>query len=500
MNIAGPSLRRVLLMRLLAPLVLVTLLASLVAYAGARHFSSAVLDQWLYDAAISIANRVHWQLQQPGAATRTPAAPSLDEDLVDRVLYQVTADDGRTLAGNAALGAPPKRPGTPNARHLYFDVVNGAAVRVVAVRVSRGGRDMLVLAAESVQRRTTLARQLSWLALGLSIMLAAVASGVIWYGIGRGITATEKAMRNAWHDGSTAPLVPLAVTPDMPTEVLPLVAQINRLIEELVASHRVNERFIANAAHQLRTPVATLRVQLEAASREADPLRRAAHIDDAVRVVAHMSRALHQLLTLARADERAGHPLGHAWVDIDRIARDEVEARLDDAVALGVDLGYEGPGEPVIVDGTAELVREALANLLDNALRYGGAGGIVTVGVDAAPSPQLYVEDRGPGIPEDERARVTDRFYRLPGTSGEGCGLGLAIVDEIARLCDAKLRLDAGATGAGLRATLVFPAPRARSPRGARERSNGDGRRSDAAAPASRSREPAPSQDRVTDR
>src|SRR5690606_28961293 len=135
----------------------------------------------------------------------------------------------------------------------------------------------------------------------------------------------------------------------------------------LAAAHRMNERFIVNAAHQLRTPVATLRVQLEAAGREQDPKRRAAHVEDATQVVGHMSRVLHQLLTLAKADESASRRTEEERVDLDAIGREEVEHRLDDAVALGVDLGYEGPGEPVEVAGNTELVREALANLLDNA-------------------------------------------------------------------------------------------------------------------------------------
>jgi len=331
---------------------------------------------------------------------------------------------------------------------------------VLAVLVSRHEHTMVVKVAESVQRRTTLARQLLWLALGVSVLLAAAAGAVIWYGIGRGIAATGAALRKARRADTGAPATALQLTPDMPVEVVPLVAQINALVEQLADAHRANERFIINAAHQLRTPVATLRVQLEAASRIQEGRRRLEHITDAVQVVSHMSRVLHQLLTLAQADESAMQPIRSEALDLVRLARDEVAARIDDAVALGVDLGYEGPNEPVPVCGNIGLVREALANLVDNALRYGAAGGIVTVGVDAAPVPTLYVEDRGPGIPEDERRRVLDRFYRMPGTPGEGCGLGLSIVAEIARSSGAAFELEAGNAGMGLRASLRFAALR----------------------------------------
>ena len=448
------SLRRALLVRLIGPLALVTLLAGGLAFVGARHFSAAVLDQWLYDAATSIANRVHRDDQRlridPPAAT-----DAIDTDIVDRLFYEVATGQGERIAGNATLPAPPQ-PVEAGTRQVYWGLMGATPVRVLAIRVRRDGAPVVVKVAETLQKRTTLARQLLWLALGLSAMLAAVAAGVIWYGIGRGIAATESAMRNARMSGARATLAPLELTPDMPVEVVPLIAQINALIEQLTASHRVNERFIMNAAHQLRTPVATLRVQLEAASRSQDPRRRLEHINDAVQAVTHMSRVLHQLLMLAQADDSASRPTHDTGIDIVRMARDEVAARLDDAVALGVDLGYEGPRDPVDVAGNPGLVSEALANLLDNALRYGAAGGVVTVGVTPGPDAALYVEDRGPGIPEDERERVTHRFYRMPGTPGNGCGLGLAIVEEIARSSGASLELATGAGGVGLRASLRF--------------------------------------------
>lgn len=458
------SIRRALLLRLLVPLVLVTVAAGALAFVVARHFSAAVLDQWLYDAATTIANRVVWDDQGPQLAM-PPATPGGGEgDLVDHVFYDVLTTDLERIGGNAQLPAAPKRPGVGGLRQLYFGSVGGVPVRVLAVALKRGQNVVIVRVAETVQRRTTLARQLLWIGLALSIVLAAASAGIVWYGIGRGISSIEGAMRRARDPGGRAALAPLPLTPETPVEVLPLVAQINALIEELAAAHRVNERFIVNAAHQLRTPVATLRVQLEAASREPDPRRRAEHVHDAVEVVAHMSRVLHQLLTLARADETANARPAAAAVDLDLVAREEVERRLDEAVALGVDLGYEGPGEPVPVQGNEDLVREALVNLIDNALRYGAAGGTITVGVRASPVAEMYVEDRGPGIPSEERERVTDRFYRLPGTPGGGCGLGLAIVEEIARLSGATLRLDDGVGGAGLRATLRFDRARGAKP------------------------------------
>jgi two-component system sensor histidine kinase TctE len=144
-------------------------------------------------------------------------------------------------------------------------------------------------------------------------------------------------------------------------------------------------------------------------------------------------------------------------VDIDLIAREEVERRIDDAVAAGVDLGYSGAGAPVLVRGVHDLLREAIANLVDNALRYGASGRHVTVGVRSE-APEVYVEDSGPGIPAEERERVCERFYRVRGSGGDGCGLGLAIVDEIVRRHAARLVLESGVNGRGLRARFIFSA------------------------------------------
>jgi two-component system sensor histidine kinase TctE len=264
----------------------------------------------------------------------------------------------------------------------------------------------------------------------------------------------EKAVRDVRAIHGRAPLESIQQRPDLPQEAAPLVEQINELILDLAAAHRLNQRFVADAAHQLRTPVATLRIQLERARRETDPERHARALEDAIAALTRMSHLLHQLLTLAQADET--RPAGVA--DLDLIARQELERRLDDALQAGIDLGYAGPGSAVPVRGAEDLLREALANLLDNALRYGArAGHEITVGVVAA-ARELYVEDEGPGIAPAERQKVCERFYRIPGSPGVGCGLGLSIVAEIARRHGASFLLEGGAGGRGLRARLLFPA------------------------------------------
>jgi two-component system sensor histidine kinase TctE len=448
------SIRRALLARLMGPLLMILALGGISAYGLAQHFSQVVLDNWLYDSAMSLANRVRWENGRALVDLPEGAREILEWDIVDRVYYEVAPLRGERLMGNAFLPLPPSIP-RDSAAVYYEGIVSGASVRVLAVALQApDGNPIIVKVAETRHKRNALASEVLWISVVLSVMLAAVSALVIWYGVGSGIDSMEKAVRDVRSQHAVAALTPIPIDAEVPVEVVPLVHEINDLIGDLSASHRLNQRFVADAAHQLRTPLAALRVQLELALREHDPERHARAINDAVHVLTRMGHTLHQLLTLAKADEEATDTL--PLVDIDLIAREEVERRIDDAVSAGVDLGYSGTGEPILIRGHEDLLREAVANLLDNALRYGGAGERVTVGVETN-APEIYVEDEGPGIPEKERDRVRERFYRIAGTQGDGCGLGLSIVEEIVRRHAGSLVLESGAGGAGLRARFIFP-------------------------------------------
>ncbi len=457
MAAANHSIRRALLARLMGPLVVIMIAGGACAYGLAQYFSHNVLDQWLYDSAISLANRVKWENGTATVDLPEGAREILEWDVVDRIFYEVMSERGEHLIGNAVLPAPPRVPA--GKRPVYYEAsVNNAHVRILAVGVpGPHGNPVVVKIAETRLKRDALASQVLWISVALSILLATASAAVIWYGIGAGMASMEKAVRDVRSVHAAAPLSPIAIDGALPQEVFPLVQEINDLIETLSAAHRLNQRFIADAAHQLRTPLASLRVQLELALREQDAVRHETAINDAVLALTRMGHTLHQLLTLAKADRNESGGASQARIDIDLIAREEVERRIDDALAAGVDLGYAGAGEPVWIPGQEELLREAVANLLDNALRYGAAGKLITVGVSAA-RPEVFVEDRGPGISESERDKVRQRFYRIPGTQGEGCGLGLAIVEEIVRRHAGSLVLENRADGAGLRARFIFEA------------------------------------------
>lgn len=440
----------------MGPLLLIMVAAGASAYGLALYFSQSVLDHWLYDSAISLANRVRWENGRTSVDLSEGAREILEWDVVDRIYFEVISEQGERLVANAALPPPHIAPTTE--RPTYYDAVVGdARVRMLAIALKGPHENpVIVKVAETQLKREALASRVLWISITLAVGLSALSAAIIWHAIGAGMNSIEIAVRNARRKHAVAPLSPIAIDPSIPQEVVPLVHEINDLIQDLSAAHRLNQRFIADAAHQLRTPLATLRVQLDVALRERDSSRHLQAINNAVALLTRMGRMLHQLLTLAKADENEFGNVGAGMVDIDLLAREELERRIDDAVAIDVDLGYAGPGRPVFVSGMDQLLREAIGNLLDNALRYSGCGSRVTVGVSTESTPELYVEDNGPGIPDNERTKIGQRFYRVPGVGGDGCGLGLAIVTEIARRHDARLVLETPAESKGLRARIVF--------------------------------------------
>jgi two-component system, OmpR family, sensor histidine kinase TctE len=234
-----------------------------------------------------------------------------------------------------------------------------------------------------------------------------------------------------------------------------VVVTLNRLFAALRAGAQSQQQFIATTAHQLRTPITGMQAQLEvlAAEPAAQPIReRVRTLQEGIRQLAHTSN---QLLALARADPSANVVAKTQAVDLGAMANDIAARYFDRALRANIDLGVETAS--VSIGADPSLIDDLLSNLLDNALKYTPAGGRVTVSV-AAPNHKalIAVEDSGPGIPEDERHRVRQRFYRSPNSPGHGSGLGLAIADEIARLYGATLSIGTAA-GGGARITVQFP-------------------------------------------
>jgi len=243
----------------------------------------------------------------------------------------------------------------------------------------------------------------------------------------------------------------------VPGEVQPVLGAINDLLMRLDAILSYQSRFIADAAHQLRTPVAGLKAHVEVALREEDPAQARQSIAHLYTGVERMSRLVGQLLSLARNEPATVKKIELAPLDLSRLAFDVTMDWVPEAYRKNIDLGFEGGEQHVMVRGDAARLTELINNLLDNAIRYSQPGGRVTVRVEALPSARLSVSDDGPVIPVEERQRVFERFHRLLGTDSDGSGLGLAIVQDIAELHDAAIFLTEDGDGLGNRFTVTFP-------------------------------------------
>lgn len=446
------SLRAQLLWWLMPPLVLVIVVGTVIAYYAAYNFANRAYDDGLFDTARALAQQVRVVDGKPELNLRQQAVEILEFDPYDKEYYRVLGPDGSGIAGRPDLPLPANLP-TPESPLQYYDSeVGGNPVRVAAFSAfdSAGRPQFSVLSAETLIKRQILVQRILIAVILPQLVLIVVVALLLVYGIRRGLVPLRRladaVTRRGHHDLS------IIEETDTPEEVRPLAQSINELIGRLSIALTAQQRFIADAAHQLRTPLAGLAAQTERALDET-------RIEDMKPALEHIwassKRATHlvnQLLTLARAEP--DHAFGK--VDIAHILRETTMEWVPKALTRRIDLGYSGRGQRVFVQGDALLLQEMLNNLIDNAIAYGHDDGAVTVRLLTTPAVQIQVEDDGAGIPEHERERVFERFYRIPGSLGNGSGLGLAIVRQIALAHSASVSLASDANGRGTVVTITF--------------------------------------------
>ncbi|OWQ50530.1 histidine kinase [Stenotrophomonas maltophilia] len=461
MTEAPYSLRGVLLRRLWLPLLVLLLASAVGSFVLARHYAEQVYDRWLLDSAMSLAQLTEVR----GDAVHMEISPAVSRmftwDTVDRIYGEVTRADGTRLYGAAVLpgGTALQAEGADDspARTYYDAVIDGQEVRVVQVAMTPPGAaaPILIRVAETRTKRLRLEHRLLLASIPLQGTILLLAAWLAWSGTGAAARHTNGAARRL----ASAPLdalAPLDPREAAPRELWPAVDAFNQLVHRLSAMQDAQQRFISNAAHQLRTPLAGLQIELESALREQDRAAQRDALAGLLRGLTRLRHLTHQLLILSRSEDSAGAMLAMRPVDLAVLARDELERMMDRAVVAGVDLGYEGPDAGVMVRGEPQLLRETISNLVDNALRYGALEGVITVSVETARGEtRLSVNDDGPGIDPLLRSHVTERFWRGD-ASGDGCGLGLAIVAEIAERHRATLSIGRSALG-GAQVTLAFP-------------------------------------------
>jgi two-component system sensor histidine kinase TctE len=378
----------------------------------------------------------------------------LRTDKYDAIYYHLRRPDGTPLAGDAGLPPIPKGQEAEDGVIAYDGEYRGEAIRVIALLVPCGGQICTVQVAETTNKRRRLARNIVLSSLVPELVITLATLAIVWVGVKRGLAPLED-LSNEIRARSARDLRPIDPG-HAPEEARPLVGALNQLFGQVAGASSNQQRFLANAAHQLRTPLAGLQAHTEIALSQEVSEDNRAQLEQVHRATIRTARLANQLLALARAEPGGTRVDTKAPVNLRAMVEDAADEWVHRALAKEIDLGFELAD--VQAAGDALLLREALGNLIHNALEYTPAGGRVTVRTGTRNHcPFLEVEDDGPGIPPAERERVLERFYRVAGTAGTGSGLGLAIVREIAAAHGAQLEIGAGDGGAGCKVGLTFP-------------------------------------------
>lgn len=449
------SLRLGLLLRLIALLCLLLALDALACYYTALHFANLVYDRWLIDTNRSLSTAVHAQDGRVALDLPHAALEVFQFDEVDTTYYRIDSAPQGLIAGQAALTPIADVP--QGQVRLADSRIGGRPVRVVSMQLAlpAAASSVTISVAETLIKRSTLTREIVLAMVAPQVALLAVALSLAWLNVNlalKPLTDLAQAIESRGHDN----LTPVSEA-NLPVEARVLASRLNELFARVSAAMQSQERFVGDAAHQLRTPLAAVVLHADAAERAVDQEARR-HALRSLRLSAdRAARLSQQLLVLMRAGPAAA-VARFAPLDLAALARRVGEEWVPQMLLRGVDFGLAVPEAPAIVSGIESLLGELVSNLLDNALRYGKPEGRITLGVSCDPQPSLYVEDDGPGIALAEQDRIFERFYRMPGTSGEGCGLGLSIVKQIAGLHDASVSIRSGTGGSGTRFTVAFVA------------------------------------------
>jgi signal transduction histidine kinase len=447
------SLRQRLTYWLFGPLLLLVGAGTFASYRIALNAANDAYDSALLDPALAIASHVRrtggrLELDLPNVALE-----ALRYDAQDRVFLQVRGPAGELIAGTTQLPDPPERLAADS--HLFYDAkLDTERVRVAALSVRSETGVVRVQVAETLVKREKLVLELLIASTLPQIMIASAAVALFWFGIGRGLTPLDRLSDEI---AARSPRDLRAVPEEgQPLEVKPLVVALNRLLSRLSAAIESQQRFIANAAHQLRTPLAGLKTHAELARRQPSTVELRGLLDMIAGETERTSHLINQLLTLARAEPQEAHAGAGQPLNLHELISRDVRGWVQRAVDRNIDLGFELQDAWTL--GQPLLVRELVGNLIDNALSYTPPGGAVTVRTaEMAEDTTVEVEDNGPGIPAGERDKVFERFYRMPATTGEGCGLGLSIVAEIAERHGGRIELGTAARGKGTLMRVHFP-------------------------------------------
>ncbi|RXZ33972.1 sensor histidine kinase [Oxalobacteraceae bacterium CAVE-383] len=436
---------------MLAPLLLLWPMSIAITYLIAQSIANQPFDRALEDNVTVLAQQVTENNGKIGTSMVSSARDLLRADEIDTIYFQISGANGEYVEGDRDIPQPPamdeKLP--IGAVQFYNTVLHGADIRVAYAMVDlrdRAQRDRerghavqptrlaLVQVGETLDKRAQLANDIIKGVILPQFIILPIALALIWFALARGLSPLSELQQRV-RMRRPDDLSPIE-TKQVPEEISPLVRSLNDMLARLAQTIDVQKRFIADAAHQMKTPLAGMRMQAELALRQTDRNDIHRSLEQVAKSSESATRLVNQLLSLARAENVQTTQTGiAASVDLSMLARSVMHDLVPLSFSRQIDLGFEAAPQPVTVAGDPVMLRELLVNLLDNALRYTPRQGSITVRThvdEIRRIATLEVEDTGPGIPPAERRLVFDRFYRVLGTHTPGSGLGLAIVREIA--------------------------------------------------------------------
>jgi two-component system sensor histidine kinase TctE len=458
---------------MLAPLLLLWPMSIAITYLVAKSIANQPFDHALEDSVTVLAQQVRSVDGKIIKSLSGSARDILRADDIDNVYFQIQGPRGEHVDGDRDMPQPvlddEDKTSTGGVR-FRNDSMHGTPVRIAFAYVQLERHDgstpqlALVQVAETLEKRAQLANAIIKGVILPQFIVLPIVLALVWFALARGLSPLRQ-LQERIRARSSEDLSPIASN-QVPEEITPLVRSLNEMLSRLSLTIDMQKRFIADAAHQMRTPLAGMRMQSELALRQTDKDEIHRSLEQLAKSSEAATRLVNQLLALARAENHPQTGSAMQPLDLGELARNVVQDWVQASFAHRIDLGYEAPLAPLTITGNPTMLRELLSNLIDNALRYTPGGGSVTVRVrnDELEHAYLEVEDTGPGIAPAERERVFERFYRILGNTAEGSGLGLAIVREIAQQHGAEVDIFNNPRAAqpklpGALFRLTFPLP-----------------------------------------
>ncbi len=428
------SLLNKIMIWMFGPLFMAWTIGLVITYFIAQNIANAPYDRTLANHLRMLKHEVEQQKIIDGIQLSTSAITILQGDPSNLIRWEIQDANGNSVEGNASIPLPADWTYEDNVIRFRNETIDGQSVRVAYIWGARdmNGLSFLTVVAQSNEMRATLQQEILTGMLTPQLIVLPLAALLAGLGLTQGLEPLallqERIRARRLNDMSP-------ISEDIaPAEIVPLVGAMNSLLARLAAANKTQRRFVANAAHQLKTPLAGMRTQAELALRERSPEKMNASLEQLIKGSERATRLVNQLLALARAESphESIQSLSDV-IDLSEIAQNATMSWVETALKKQLDLGFEHASASMRISGNQLMLTELLNNLIDNALLYTPSPGWVTVRIGGdALSAYLEVEDSGPGIAAADRERVFDRFYRVLGTAADGSGLGLSIVKEIA--------------------------------------------------------------------